>query len=64
MNTDLDKETYLNYCFILRGKYGEFLKIKEFVNDNTGAKLLFDKVSFASLICKEKIPQEGIDEES
>jgi hypothetical protein len=58
MTTDLDKDTYINYCFILRGKYRDFLKIKEFILDSNESKLLFDKCSFSPLICKERIPTE------
>jgi len=63
-NNDLNLATFLNSAFIIRGKYSDFLKIKQYILEKTESKLLFDKVSFANLIVKEKIPQEGIDEES
>jgi len=56
MSDDLDKETYVNYCFIVRGKYGSFLEVKEYILENTDSKMLFDKCSFSPLICKERVP--------
>jgi len=66
MIKDLDYQTFLNSAFILRGKYGDFLKIKEFILENTESKILFDKISLVNLIVKEKNPfaEEGKDEYS
>jgi hypothetical protein len=61
-DNDLDKETFINFSFIIRGKYGDFLKIKEYILENTDGKLLYDRCSFSPLICKERIlpPEEEL----
>lgn len=53
--TDLDKETYVNYCFIVRGKYRSFLDAKQYILDKDDSHLLYDKCSFSPLVCKERI---------
>jgi hypothetical protein len=54
----LDKETYVNYCFIVRGKYGSFLDAKQYILNKDDSHLLYDRCSFSPLVCKERISQE------
>ena len=56
--SDLDRETYVNYCFIVRGRYGSFLEVKQHILDMDDSSLLYDRCSFSPLVCKERITQE------
>lgn len=59
MTDGLEGDTFVNYCFICRGKIRDFWEIKKFILDNEeDSQILFDKISLSNLICKERITHE------